>query len=125
MYLDPDAPLIVVSVTLQGTHGFRELDMALDTGATYVMIPTDVAVELGYDLDASVRRIDIATVNSVESAPIITLERISALDMIARNVDVVCMTLPSESYVQGLLGLSFLKHFDMDVHFRQRMLRIR
>ncbi|MCH7801219.1 MAG: retroviral-like aspartic protease family protein [Chloroflexi bacterium] len=99
--------------------------MALDTGATYVMIPTDVAVELGYDLDASVRRIDIATVNSVESAPIITLERISALDMIARNVDVVCMTLPSESYVQGLLGLSFLKHFDMDVHFRQRMLRIR
>lgn len=125
MYLDPDAPLIVVSVTLQGTSGLRELDMALDTGATYVMIPTDVAFELGDDLDVSVRRIDIATANSVESAPIINIERVHALDMDARDVDVVCMTLPSESYVQGLLGLSFLKRFDMDIHFTQRVLRIR
>jgi clan AA aspartic protease (TIGR02281 family) len=125
MYLDPDAPLIVVSVTLQGTQGTRELDMALDTGATYVMIPADIALELGYDLDSSVRRIDLATASSIESAPIINVERIRVLDMDARNVDVVCMTLPSESYVQGLLGLSFLRNFDIDIHFKRGALTLR
>ena len=53
--------------------------MALDTGATFVMIPWDVAERLGYDPTISDERISITTASTVEKVPLITLEEIDVL----------------------------------------------
>ena len=46
---DPKSSIIVITPTLVGINGKKKkIDMALDTGATYTMIPWDVAEALGY-----------------------------------------------------------------------------
>lgn len=125
MELDPQAAIIVVSVELTGNAGSRLVDMALDTGATYVMIPWDIAEAIGYDPAVSRSRVNMTTASSVEVAPLITVQKVKALGQEVEDVDVVCHDLPPGSRVQGLLGLSFLKHFNVDLHFKARILDIR
>ncbi len=125
MHLNPEATLILLRARVYGEQDVRSLDMALDTGATYVLISMDAAEELGYDPGASERRVLVNTASSVEWAPLITIDRIETMGVGADTVDAVCLDLPAGSGIQGLLGLSFLKHFDLDVHFRQRVLNIR
>jgi predicted aspartyl protease len=45
---DPQAPVIVLYVTLKGRIT-QTLRMALGTGATYIMIPWEIAEALGYE----------------------------------------------------------------------------
>jgi len=120
MRLDPEASLIVVTVALTGDAGTRLVDMALDTGATYVMIPWHTAEALGYDPAVSRSRINLTTASSVEVAPLITLKSVKALGVEVQNVDAICHDLPPGSRVEGLLGLSFLKHLDINLHFKAK-----
>jgi clan AA aspartic protease (TIGR02281 family) len=125
MRLDPNAPIIIVSVEIGGESGSKLVDMALDTGATYVMIPWQVAEALGHDPAVSTRRVNLTTASSVEIAPLITLRWVRALDQEFTDVDAACHDLPPGSRVQGLLGLSFLKYFDVDLHFLRGVLEAR
>ncbi len=125
MRFDPEAPVIVVEVEVAGPAATRVVDMALDTGATHVMVPWVVAEALGYDHAVSRRRVNLSTASSVEVAPLVTLEEVGALGVRAREVEAVCHDLPPGSRVQGLLGLSFLRHFDIDLHFRRGLLEAR
>ncbi len=125
MRLDPNEPVVVVSVEVVGDNGSRWVDMALDTGATYMMIPWEVAESIGYDPAVSRRRIRLTTASSVEVAPLITLRLVKALGNEISSVDTACHDLPSGSRVQGLLGLSFLKHLDIDLHFKRGILEAR
>jgi predicted aspartyl protease len=99
--------------------------MALDTGSTYMMIPWVVAEVLGYDPAVSGREITRATASSVEVVPLITLKVVSALGVEATDVLAACHDLPPASRVRGLLGLSFLRNFDIDLHFRRGLLEAR
>lgn len=126
MRLPPRPQLVVVDVELAGPQRTRILRMALDTGATYVMIPSDVAEVLGYDpADPSHRRMAITTASGTVSAPLITLEQVGCLGVQVANVEAVCHDLPPESAIDGLLGLSFLWHCDMDAHFVSQRLELR
>ena len=125
MRLDPNSHAIIVPVYVHGDRGFRIVDMVLDTGATYVTFPSNVAELLGYKPAESNRHVTFLTASGIENAPLITVQKIGVLGTEANNVETLCMTLPGENRLRGLLGLSFLKRFDMDVHFKQRVLRIR
>lgn len=125
MELDPQAPLIVVPVELAGDQGSRVVDMALDTGATYVLIPWHLAESLGYDPAVSPRKVRLTTASAVAVAPVITLKRMRALGHEQSDVVAACHDLPTGSRVEGLLGLSFLRHLDLDLHFKRRVLAAR
>lgn len=122
MKLDPNAPLIALEVEIFRGEKSRIVRMALDTGATYLMLPWDVAEVLGYDPAASSKRISITTASGVERVPLLTLDRVKVLGKEVDRVEAICHSLPPQSAVDGLLGLSFLKHFDVDLHFLQRRL---
>ncbi len=98
--------------------------MALDTGATYTMIPWDIAEVLGYDPGASKDRVPLITASGVERAPLITLKSISVLGKDADNVQTVVHNLPEKSYVDGLLGLSFLRRFRVCLDFQNGVMEI-
>ena len=99
--------------------------MMLDTGATYVSIPTSVALGLGYDIDHPESTLPIITASGVVRAPIITLESIEVLGVKAINVKAMCMDMPGSMSFAGLLGLSFLRNFDVDLHFRSGAIHFR
>jgi clan AA aspartic protease (TIGR02281 family) len=121
---DTEAPVIVLRVTLEGEDVAKKIDMALDTGATYTMVPWDIAEVLGYKPDLSKDRVPLVTASGVERAPLITLKSISVLGKDAANVRTVVHNLPEKSYVDGLLGLSFLKRFKLSLDFRGGILEL-
>jgi clan AA aspartic protease (TIGR02281 family) len=121
---DPHAPVIVLSVTTEGEDIEKMIEMALDTGATYTMIPWEVAEVLGYDPGASRDRVPLITASGVEKVPLITLKSISVLGKDADNVQTVVHNLPEKSYVDGLLGLSFLRRFKICLNFQNGVLEI-
>jgi len=125
MRLDPGGSAIVVPVEVHRNSRHRTLDMVLDTGATFVALPVDIAESLGYNPTQSARRVELITASAVLSAPLITVQRMQVLGVGASNVDDLCLDLPGDGRFRGLLGLSFLKHFDVDLHFRDRVMSIR
>jgi len=120
---DPKSTVIVFYVTLSYKQTRRIL-MALDTGATYVIIPWDIAEALGYEPAYSKKKVSITTASGVERAPLITVDTVSFLGKEAKNVECVVHDLPEISRVDGLLGLSFLRRFKICLDFRNGILEM-
>lgn len=122
---DPQSPIIVVDIILEGEGGTkRRIRAALDTGATYTMIPWEIAEALGYRPEISKEKVTLITASGVETTPVIEVKRIIFLDQNIDNVQVVCHALPSKSYVVGLLGSSFLRHFKVTIDYLKGILEI-
>ena len=111
MRVQLEIPIVLSRVKINGPAGVREIDVILDTGAVYTVIAWDVAKDIGYDPAISERRMLIVTANGVIEAPLITVESIQLADLRAEAVDVICHDIPEIAGIEGLLGLSFLRHF--------------
>jgi predicted aspartyl protease len=122
---DPQSPVIAADITLEGKKGIkRRIRVALDTGATYTMIPWEIAEALGYEPELSKEKVTLITASAVETAPIIEVKKIRFLGENIDDVPVVCHDLPPRSYVVGLLGSSFLRHFKIMVDYKKGILEI-
>ena len=121
---DTGAPVIVLRVTLEGEDIEKKMDMALDTGATYTMVPWDIADVLGYEPGISKELVPMVTASGVERAPLISLKSLNMLGVTAHNIKAIVHDLPEKSYVDGLLGLSFLRRFKICLDFREGILEI-
>ncbi len=93
----------------------RDILVALDTGASTTTIPTEVAVDLGYDLSNPNEQ--MMTANGIVLANRIAVRKLTAIGETVENIDVVCHDLPEGSIIEGLLGLNFLRHFDVNISF--------
>jgi hypothetical protein len=49
--------------------------------------------------------------------PLITVYAVRALGMREEQIDVLCHDLPEESNLDGILGLNFLRKFDINLRF--------
>lgn len=125
MKIDIRQSVIIVKVEAFGKKGSRILDLIFDTGATYTMIPWKVAESLGYDPALSRKRTSIVTASTTETVPLITIKALSTLGHKVDEVEVACHDLPPKSRVDGLLGLSFLKNFDINLYFKRGFLEIK
>lgn len=70
--IDPDAPVITLYAEIEGEITAR-VNMALDTGATYVLIPWEVADVLGYEPAYTKQKVAITTASGTEKAPLIVV----------------------------------------------------
>ena len=68
----PESPIITLYAKLTNTR-VRWLLMALDTGATYTMIPLEIVEALGFEPAMSKRKVDVITASGVEKAPLVIL----------------------------------------------------
>lgn len=125
MKIDIKEPVVILKVEVFGKKGSKILDLIFDTGSTYTMIPWKVAESLGYDPALSRRRTSIVTASTTEMVPLINVKAMSALGHKVEEVDVVCHDLPPKSRVDGLLGLTFLKSFDINLYFKKGFLGIK
>ena len=122
--LDPTKSIIPVEVLLEGPRGQLLLHMALDTGATYTIVPVGALQAIGYEPAASPARIEFFAAASVERRPVITVRAASAFGIRIARLPVVCHDLPPRSPVRGLLGLNFLKQIRLHLDFPRRRLSV-
>ena len=99
--------------------------MLLDTGATCVTIPFNAARDLGFDTERPRRTVSTTTASGIVSAPLFDLTAVEALGVEAQDVTAICLDLPRQANFSGLLGMSFLRNFDIDLHLRSGALRFR
>lgn len=116
---DVTGNVVLIDLELTGVLESKTLllPVALDTGATFTIVPWDAAVDMGYDPSNSTRRQRIFTGSGVEFCPVVTVARIKALGMTIENIDVLRHDLPEGSCVYGLLGLNFLRMFDFEIKY--------
>ena len=116
---DSSRSLIVLSLEVGGIHmtSVQTLSVGLDTGASITSIPSQVATDLGYDLSNPKQEVSILTSSRAITSKIITVRNLTAIGETVENIDVLCHDLPEDSIVEGLLGLNFLQHFDVNISF--------
>lgn len=116
---NPSQRLIRLPIKVEDVNGstYRDLIVALDTGSSNTSIPTKIASDLGYDLSNPKQVILLITGSNIVPAKIITARKLTAIGESVENIDVVCHDLPFGSTIDGVLGLDFLKHFDMNISF--------
>ncbi len=117
-HLDPKAGLILVKVKLYGPRGDVVVNLALDTGATWTLVSWETAVLVGYDPASIQPRTAITTGSGVEYCAKLTLKKVEALGKKVVGLEALCHTLPPTSRVDGLLGLNFLRKFDLRLNFK-------
>lgn len=87
------------------------LRLALDTGATYTMLPPEKLLLVGLAPHATKQTIEIMTASGIELAPWIRVNALRFLGVTVRRLPVIAHALPPTSPVEGLLGLNALMHF--------------
>ena len=122
--IDKRKSIIKISVILSTSKDKRLITMALDTGASYTMIPWETAEALGLQPEISTKKANMITASGIEKVPVVTVDSIRTFGKLVNNVEVIVHDLPPRSHVDGLLGLSFLKHFKLTVDFRNGYLEI-
>ena len=117
--------VVVLWANIEGPSSTVQLEMILDTGATFITIPTGAAKNLGYDVDQPSFTTPITTASGVIEAPMIELGSIEVLGVRSDGVQAICLDMPAGLRFRGLLGMSFLRNFDIDLHLRSGTLRFR
>lgn len=124
MQLPLKIPIVVARIRVDGPKAFREIDMIFDTGAVYTMISWDIAKDIGYDPAVSEKRTSIITANGIIEVPLIKVKRITIKTAVADDVEVICHDIPEVVGIEGLLGLSFIRHFRTVIDYRKKQLLI-
>jgi predicted aspartyl protease len=98
--------------------------MVLDTWAIYTAISWETAKDRGYDPAGSPERVPVITANGVIEVPKLRVQRVAFRELAAQEIDVICHDIPELAEIEGLIGLSFLKHFRLVVDFKRGILDI-
>lgn len=120
---DPSANSIRLQGLVYGDQ-IQSLDLILDTGSVTTSIPLWVGDVLGLDPQRSPRELTLVEFSGVQSAPIVTLPRLRALEQNVDNLDAVCLDLPAQTQAEGVLGFNFLCRFTLVINFPKGILVI-
>jgi clan AA aspartic protease (TIGR02281 family) len=115
MQIEPMSP-IILPVQVHGRGRTREVDALLDTGASYLVIATQDAIDLGHDLTLT-PKLSVVTANGVIQAPLIVVESIQLGQYVARHVQALCLDMVGDR-VSSLLGLSVLSRFRLVLDYK-------
>jgi len=120
---DPSAPILPFecSVEFKTRHTFT---MVLGTGASYTIISQAAAIEVGFDLGQITETISFGDASQTHMATKVTLKSFSLADAKVDNLDALIYTIPEEYGVDGVIGLNFLRHFNITLDFEQGTLTL-
>ena len=103
--------VLAVYAIAYGPRTWRSLKVAVDTGATYTMLPPDLLIDIGYDPPRSERRLELSTASGLVIVPVLRIRLLKCLGFAMKDVEIAAHHLPPEGPVEGLLGLNVLEHF--------------
>jgi clan AA aspartic protease (TIGR02281 family) len=92
--------------------------MALDTGARMTVVTPRIAVDLGFGEAEVQPSVVITSATGEAPAAQLRIASVSVLGLEVRNVRALCYPLPPGLKLDGILGLNFLRHFDVEIRNR-------
>ncbi|MCA9390393.1 clan AA aspartic protease [candidate division WWE3 bacterium] len=116
-HFDPSSGVILIEADIH-SRITAKARLVFDTGATFCMLPWKFVQEIGLEIDPK-ETIQTTTASTIETSPIIKIPKMSVLGYEIENVSCIVRDLPPLSGVDGLLGLSFLKHFRIIMDFQK------
>ena len=119
---DPSSLSIIVNAGIKALHP-TTARLVIDTGASLVVLPWRLATAIGIKIDPK-HTVETTTATAVETVPQVIIPEIKVLGKSVKNVEAIIKDLPSESHVDGLLGLSFLKNFKLTIDFNNGYLTL-
>lgn len=119
-----DSELIIISVKLENKIHSYNGKFVLDTGSSAIIIDHEVALDLGYSARDGVGFSTVRSAVGKESGYRLVVENFEALGHRVNTMEVRCHDL-KEQGVEGLVGMSFLKHFDWCVHPKAQIISVK
>lgn len=119
---DPHAPNIILSAKIKSNYP-ATTTLIVDTGASIVVLPWKLASIIGLNIDPE-RTIQTTTASMLETVPQVIIPEMSILGKTVKNVEAIIKDLPPQTPADGLLGLSFLKHFKLTIDFKKGFLSL-
>jgi len=108
--LKKSGSLYYTKAAVKGATGVLNVDLLIDTGATYTILPVESLDMYGYDIASFDETVRLATASGIILAPKIKVKWIQSLGCKFDSFPVVAYTLPPEMYFKGILGMDFLKN---------------
>ncbi len=96
--------------------------LLVDTGAAITAIDAAVLSRLGYNLEE--RSEYFATANGVVEAPVVTLGALTLGESTVNRLTIGALNLDSQTNIDGLLGMNFLRHFEFRLNQDSRKLEL-
>ncbi len=97
--------------------------MLLDTGAKYTILTPEVARRIDINMD-NAQSVGVTTATRLQTAYLVNLAQLDIHGLILNNCEVAIMDLPNALGVDGLLGMSFLRHCRLTLDMPQRELML-
>ena len=116
--------LIVVQAAVEGEHDLTVARLLVDTGSAQTMLSWQTLQAVGHDPAASRERRQISTVATTITVPQVRMRRSHCLGKVVENFPVLCHTPPFATGIHGLLGMDFLRAFDIAIHVRQGYIEV-
>jgi clan AA aspartic protease (TIGR02281 family) len=114
--------LFVVTVKLNGEQDAR---LIVDTGASHSVVSHRLASELGLYSDVTMGTVTMNTVGGAVQAPLVRIKSIRLAEAEVRDSVVVIHDLPdAPGGVEGLLGLSALREFQVTLDPTKKVLSL-
>lgn len=100
--------LLVTRAAVSGPEGTKVINLLVDTGSTYTILPVEVLESVGLSPTQSTEHERIATGSGYIMAAKVKVERLHTLGRQFRRVITIAHTLPFGGTIDGLLGMDLL-----------------
>jgi predicted aspartyl protease len=98
--------------------------LALDTGASTIIICEDALIDIGYPLESVTDFATFGDASQTHLVPKVILKSFSLADARVENIEALCYTIPEEHGIDGVIGLNFLRHFNITLDFEPGLLTL-
>jgi predicted aspartyl protease len=122
---NPRSDLIVIKGTIWSAQGrARDVELAVDTGASETLIIPEVTDDLGYSARYGEAITVIRSPIGREQGYLMRVAKFSALGFDLTDFRIHVHDLPDGYGIEGVLGLNFLHNFDYEVRSILGQLRV-
>ena len=116
--------LFFTQAAFKQQESVRVVSLLIDSGATFTIVSWATLVSLNLDPAGSTVRKPITTANGLVLMPEVLIERVDALGQRVAQFSVLAHTIPLGSNVGGVLGMNFLREFEINLNFKQAYIEI-
>jgi predicted aspartyl protease len=116
--------MVLIVGRLFGPVGWTNPVMSLDTGSSITLFTPRLLQEVGLDPAATTARRSVYTYDGAAELPVLQIPRLRVFGQEMHDLEVACGELPPKLGLDGVLGLNFLRHFDLRINFREEYIEL-